>query len=129
LNISAYRWVPNWLVSCWLNTEFSLLWMDDADIDGSKISTFGPRSGLPLDGGVEVGVAVGLTDGVGDEPPTGTRANDCALVPLQAYCCNCTLSEVDPAGTSRHLPVFRLSMWYEPSASWTGCHCWLFPPE
>jgi hypothetical protein len=47
-----------------------------ADIDGSKIFTFGPRSGL-----------LGLLGGV-VVPPTGFRVNDCAAVPLQVYCCS-----------------------------------------
>nr|BFE72215.1 hypothetical protein GCM10020092_055160 [Actinoplanes digitatis] len=59
LNSRAYRALPNWLATCWLKTVLSRLWMADCDIDGSKIVTFGPRSGLPLPGGTVVGGVVG----------------------------------------------------------------------
>ena len=45
----------------------------DADIDGVKIFTFGPRSGLP-GFGLPVGLAVGLGEPV--EPPTTFSAKD-----------------------------------------------------
>src|ERR1041384_4957433 len=32
---------------------------------------------------------------------------------------------MEAAGTSRHLPLLRLTKWYEPSASATGCLCWV----
>ncbi len=107
---------------------FNRDWMVDADIDGSKTDTFGPRSGLVPWVGVTVGVGVAVGVGVGVEPPTGTRLNACAAVPLQVYCCSWVLSAVPAAGTSRHLPLLRLTKWYAPLASWTGCHCWLLPP-
>jgi hypothetical protein len=93
LNNSAYRWLPNWLLSCWLNTLSTVFWIEAADIDGSKTWTFGPRSGVP--GG-----------GVG-----APKLNDCAADPLQVYCWSWTESAVEAAGTSRHLPLKRLTKW------------------
>src|SRR2546421_546359 len=89
-------------------------WMVEADIDGSKTVTFGPKSGVPAGGGGVV--------------PPEPRVNDWAAVPLQVYCCNWTLSAVEALGTSRHLPLLRFTKWYAPEASATGCHCWLAPP-
>lgn len=89
------RAVPNWLVSCCENAELRLLWIVAAGVDGSKTVTFGPRSGVP--GG---GVA-----------STGLTKNDWAAVPLHVYCWSCTLSAVDALGTSRHLPLLRLTKW------------------
>ncbi len=97
--------MPNWLVCCELKTEVSRLWMVEADIDGSKTKTFGPKSGAPPVGGGDTGGVVG---GV---PPTGTSEKDCAAVPLQVYCCSCALSAVLADGTSRHLPLLRLTKW------------------
>lgn len=73
---------------------FSRVWMVEADIDGSNTTTFGPRS-TPLDGGWV----------------TAATWNRWAADPLQVYWTNCTLSAVDALGTSRHLPLFRLTKW------------------
>jgi hypothetical protein len=115
LNSSAVRAVPNCADCCALKTDVSLLWIVDADIDGSKTVTFGPKSGVPGGGG-------------GVVPPPPPSENDCAAEPLQVYCCNCTLSAVDAFGTSRHFPLLRLTKWSRPLPSSTGSHCWLLPP-
>jgi hypothetical protein len=100
LNSSAKRLPPNWLVCCWLNTEFSLLWIVDAGVEGSKTLTLGPRSGVPAGGG-----------SVGGVVPPDPRVNDWAAVPLQAYCWTRAPLAVDAAATSRHLPLLRLTKW------------------
>ncbi len=80
----------------------SWFWMVAEDIDGSKTNTLGPKLGWPGGGGAPVVVVVGPV------PPTGTRLNDWAVVPLQVNCCNCTLSAVDAPGVSRHRLLLRL---------------------
>ncbi len=67
--------------------------MAEDDIDGSKTTTFGPRSGS-------------LVDWV-----TGTTWKRWAAVPLHVYCTNCTLSASEAPGSSRHLPLPRLTKW------------------
>ena len=91
MNSSACRCVPNWLVSCCWKIEFSLLWMAEADIDGSNTATFGPRSGAAVDWS------------------TGTTWNRWAALPLHVYCTNRTLSASEAPGSSRHLPLCRLT--------------------
>src|SRR5437899_11338146 len=88
-------------------------WMLDADIDGVNTVTLGPKFGVFGGGAVP--------------PPTGVRLKFCAVVALQVYCSNWTLSLSDAPGVSRHRPLLRLTKWYEPSALATGCHCWLSP--
>src|ERR1044072_7966050 len=90
LNSRAKRLPPNWLVCCWPKTELSLAWVG---VEGSKRLTFGPRSGLfPVGGGLP-------------------RLKDWAVVPLHVYCWSCTLSPIEAPGTSRHLPLCRLTKW------------------
>ena len=88
--------MPNWFVSCWLKTALSLLWMVAAGIDGSKTVTLGPRSGVPAGGG--------------RSRPASSR-KDWAAVPLQVYWPSWTPSAVEAPGTSRHLPLWRLTKW------------------
>jgi hypothetical protein len=59
---------------------------------------------------------------------TGATWKRCAAVPLQVYCTSWTLSAVEADGTSRHLPLCRLTKWYAPPPSSMACHCWLLPP-
>src|SRR5215831_17438879 len=46
LNSRAKRCVPNWFSFCVLNTLFSVAWMLELDMLGSKTDTFGPRFGV-----------------------------------------------------------------------------------
>jgi hypothetical protein len=87
-----------------LNTLVSLLWMVAALIDGSKIETFGPKSGaLPL------GVVVGVGDGVGVVAPG--RVHCWFAPPVQVQICNGVPSaELTPVA-SRHLPEPVLTSW------------------
>src|SRR6266496_3210276 len=66
LNNSAYRCVPNWLVSCWLNTLSSWPWMALLDIDGSKTITLGPREPPPGSGGPGGAVQAQVPAGAGN---------------------------------------------------------------
>src|SRR5512142_764429 len=118
----AYRFEPNWLRSCCEKIVLSRLWMAALPIAGSTTKTFGPKSGVWPGGVVGCGSL-----GEGSEPSLVASRNDCAAVPLQVYCCSWTLSAVAAAGTSRHLPLCRLTKWYVPPDSATACHCWLFP--
>ncbi|WP_449224184.1 hypothetical protein [Amycolatopsis speibonae] len=90
LNSSAFRFEPNWLVSCCENTLLTWDWIADCDMPGSKTSTFGPRSGSAV-------------------PVTGVSWKDWAPDPLQEYCCSWVLSCVERPGRSRHLPLLRLT--------------------
>src|SRR5215831_9523990 len=46
LNSRAKRCVPNWFSFWVLNTLFSVVWMLELDMLGSKTDTFGPRFGV-----------------------------------------------------------------------------------
>ncbi len=45
LNSSAYRCVPNWFGTCWLAIASTVAWIWLIGMLGSKITTFGPKSG------------------------------------------------------------------------------------
>lgn len=70
---------------------FSRLWTVAEGIDGSSTTTFGPRSTSP------------------GEVLTGVTWKRWAAVPLQVYWASWTLSAAEAAGTSRHLPLLRLT--------------------
>src|SRR6266498_2712203 len=88
--------------------------MVDADIDGSKIDTFGPRSGLPVPGGTVGGV-------VGAVPPGSVH---CWLAPpVQLQICSwLPLAELQFVA-SRHFPEPVLTR-----APPDTVHFWAFVP-
>jgi hypothetical protein len=97
-----------------LKTVFSRFWMVDADMDGSKMLTFGPRSGLLGFGGTVVGGVVGVPECVHFWLAPPPHVQSCSFAPSARL-----LSLM-----SRHLPALTLIR----SFAALRVHCWLVSP-
>src|SRR5947199_39358 len=87
---------------------FRRLWMVALDMDGSKTTTFGPKSGVPGGGG-------------GGVVPTGVVVDDCAPVPWQANCCTTGPFAVPADRASTHFPLCNAVTVYQPSGVIAAC--------
>src|SRR5258705_5267883 len=86
-----------------------------ADIDGSKMDTFGPRSG-GVPGGVVGGTVVGVGEGV--VPPPGRTHCWLAPPPQSQICSRVPSAELGPVASRHLLDVGLIS---RPALA---THCW-----